>query len=462
MEVWLTNREPGRLLTSDRNSTFYRDSHRNSGGKGAGGSVVCFLLVLLVTLFPLTTMAESIDLTAMSLEELMEIEITSAARKPQKLSNTAAAAFIITQEDIKRSGVTTVMDALRMAPGIHVAQIDGNKWAVTARGFNGRFANKLLVLMDGRSIYSHFTSGVLWEEQDIMLEDVERIEVIRGPGGSVWGANAVNGIINIITKSAADTQGTLLSGGGGTHERVFGTVRHGGTIGANTQYRVFAKAADRGGFEELSGEEGNNDWKTRMAGFRADGVLANDDTWRFHGNLRAESMEQNYGNLTLTPPYQEEIISESDAAGGYLMGHWNHRSTNGSEASLQMYYAHDHYDDINTQVMEDTIDVDFQHRFDLGRYHEITWGLGYRFIRTDTDPGLRVHFEPERMGDNLFSAFVQDQIELLDDAVAVTLGSKFEHNDYTGFEIQPTARNPVEHRYGQHTVGCRIPCGEDA
>ena len=382
----------------------------------------------------------AMDLTSLSLEELMDIEITSVARRPQKLSETAAAAFIITQEDIRRSGVTTIMDALRMAPGIQVAQIDGNKWGVTARGFNGRFANKLLVLMDGRTIYSPFFSGVLWESQDIPLEDIERIEVIRGPGASVWGANAVNGIINIITKSARNTQGATLVAGGGTHERAFGSARYGGKIGRDTYYRLFAKASDRDSFDEASGLNGNNDWQHKRAGFRLDGHLSEADEWTWQGSVHKGDAGQSYGAPFFDFPYQRTIFSDSEMEGGYLMGRWMHQSAKGSESALQLYYTHEKFDDLSADVREDTVDMDFQHRFALGSSQEITWGAAYRFTRLEADPGVRVSFIKGSQRDDLFSAFFQDEIELVRDSVLLTIGSKFEHNDYTGIEIQPSAR----------------------
>jgi iron complex outermembrane recepter protein len=381
-----------------------------------------------------------IDLTDMSLEELMDVEISSVARSPRKLLETPAAAFVITQEDIRRSGVTTIMDALRMAPGIQVAQIDGNKWAITARGFNARFANKLLVLMDGRTIYSPFFSGVIWEGQDIILEDIERIEIIRGPGAAIWGANAVNGIINIITKSARDTQGGMVTAGGGTHERAFGETRYGGKAGEDVYYRLFARVADRTGFDEVSGKEGNNDWKNQSAGFRLDWDPSGTDEMNFHGNIRTATLGQSYATPLLIPPYSEESRTDADGFGGYLLGRWSHRTSLDSEIALQLYYSRDQFDDINAEVMDDTIDIDFQHRFVPLEAHEITWGLAYRSVRTDTEDGLGVSFDPHKRRGDLFSAFLQDEIALVKDQVFLSMGAKFEHNDYTGTEIQPSAR----------------------
>jgi len=193
------------------------------------------------------------DVTELSIEDLMEQKVTSVAKTEQAFSDTAAATFVITQDDLRRSGVTNIPEALRMVPGVQVARIDSNKWAITARGFNGRFANKLLVLIDGRTVYTPSFSGVYWETQDLVLEDIERIEVIRGPGASVWGANAVNGIINIITKSAEDTQGGLISLTAGDEERVIAGVRYGGPLGEQGYYRIYGKHFERDGLARRLG-----------------------------------------------------------------------------------------------------------------------------------------------------------------------------------------------------------------
>ena len=403
-----------------------------------------------------------IDLTSLSLEQLMDIEITSVARKPQKLAETPAAAFIITQEDIRRSGAMTIMHAIRMAPGVQVAQIDGNKWAVTARGANGRFANKLLVLMDGRTIYSPFFSGVLWESQDIPLEYIDRIEVIRGPGASVWGANAVNGIINIITQSAEDTQGATVVAGGGTHERAFGSAGYGGQLGESTHYRLFVKASDRGSFDEYSASDGNNDWQHKKAGFRLDGRLSESDEWSCRGSVHKGETGQSYTAPIFELPFQRKLYSDSEMEGGYLMGLWTHQFAKGSESALQLHYTHEKYDDLSADVREDTVDLDFQHRFSFGERQEITWGAAYRFTRLEADGGVRISFTKNSQHDDLFSAFFQDEIELVKDSVLLTIGSKFEHNDYTGTEIQPSARllweiNDIHTLWGSVSRAVRTP-----
>ncbi len=225
------------------------------------------------------------DLTKLSLEDLMDIEITSAAKKAQRLSEAAAAVFVITQEDIRRSGATSIPEALRMVPGLQVARIDANKWAVTSRGFNGRFSNKLLVLVDGRSVYTPLLSGVYWDMKDTLLEDIDRIEVIRGPGASLWGANAVNGVINIITKSAKDTQGGLIVAGAGTEEQGFGAIRYGGKVGEDIHSRFYVKYFDRDSGVLPSGEDGADEWDVLRAGFRIDWQGLGPDALTLQGDL---------------------------------------------------------------------------------------------------------------------------------------------------------------------------------
>jgi iron complex outermembrane receptor protein len=225
------------------------------------------------------------DLTAISLEELMDIEVTSVSKKEQQLSRAAAAIYVITQEDIRRSGASSIPEALRMVPGVQVARVNANWWAISARGFNGLAANKLLVLVDGRSVYSPVFSGVYWEVQDTLLEDIDRIEVIRGPGATMWGANAVNGVINIITKAAGQTQGGLVTVGGGNEERGFGGLRYGGPLGPNAHYRGHAKYFQRNHSFQEAGQGGVNDWGLLRGGFRMDMNLSPRDSLTLQGDV---------------------------------------------------------------------------------------------------------------------------------------------------------------------------------
>ncbi len=259
-----------------------------------GTSILAFLLI-----FSSHSQAEDSSddlLDDFSLEDLMDIEVTSVSKRPQKLSDTAAAVFVITNEDIKRSGVTNIPEALRMAPGMNVNKIDSNKWAVTARGFNDRYANKLLVMIDGRSVYDPNFSGTYWESRDVLLEDVERIEVIRGPGGTLWGANAVNGVINIITKHAADTQGGFVEVGAGTEEKGFVGARYGAELSEGTFGRAYVKAFERDQSKRASGEGSRDDWSTLQGGFRIDSQYSERDTFTLQGDLSTADLDNQLVN----------------------------------------------------------------------------------------------------------------------------------------------------------------------
>ncbi len=382
-------------------------------------------------------------LLSLSIEELLRLEITSAAKKPQTISNTAAAIFVITQEDIRRCGATSIPEALRLAPGVNVARLDGNKWAITIRGFNGRFANKLLVLMDGRSVYTPLFSGVYWDVQDTLLEDIERIEVIRGPGATLWGANAINGVINIITKHSENTQGLLLKGGYGSEEEGFGSVRYGGPIGKAGNYRAYIKFFNRDGFESLEGEEAADDWNAFRGGVRYDGRLGARDTLTVQGDAYSGSEGQTDENLSLLPPTFRAISdSDTDFSGSNILLRWQRTFSTSSDMALQAYYDHTKRDEIAlAKETRDTLDIDFQHRFPLGKRQEIIWGLGYRTSWDDIDSREpTIIISDNSQTDQMASFFVQDEIALKNDLLRLILGTKVEHNDYTGFEFQPNAR----------------------
>lgn len=251
------------------------------------------------------------QLLALSIEELMQVEVTSVSRRAQKLSQTPSAIFVITQDDIRRSGATSIPEVLRMAPGVDVARVGTDKWSISIRGFNGRFANKLQVLIDGRSVYTPLFSGVIWSQQDTMLEDVERIEVIRGPGATVWGANAVNGVINIITKKAADTQGLLFAAGGGSFEQGFVGARYGGMLGDNTPFRVYAKAFSRDHSTTLAGASARDDWQSIRAGFRVDHARGIDQL-TLQGDIFANRIGDSLMQPSLIAPFSRLDIVDAN------------------------------------------------------------------------------------------------------------------------------------------------------
>ena len=379
------------------------------------------------------------DLTELSLEELMQKTVTSVSRKPQRLSRAAAAVFVITAEDIRRSGALSIAEALRLAPGLEVARINANQWAITSRGFNNRLANKMLVLMDGRTVYTPLFSGVYWEVQDTLLEDIDRIEVIRGPGAALWGSNAVNGVINIITKSARDTQGGLLTVGGGTEERGFGAVRYGAQWGEDFQARAYVKSWRRDGQVDPTGRDTPDDSQSTQAGFRLDGALSNQDAITVQGDIYQGDADQTLTFSTLTPPYTTTFAEQADFSGGNLQARWRHAFSATSELEAQIYYDRMERDEATGRQTQDTFDFDLQHRLAWSEDQDIIWGLGYRFTQDRIRNSPYVGLIPDHRDLNLFSAFIHDEIKL-EEQLFLTLGARFEHNDYTGFEIQPNAR----------------------
>ena len=370
----------------------------------------------------------------------MDITITSVSKKSQKIADAAAAIYVISQDDIRRSGVTTIADALRMVPGVQVARIDSNKWAVTSRGFNGRFANKLLVLMDGRSLYTPFFIGVYWEVQDTVLEDIERIEVIRGPGAALWGANAVNGVINIITKSADKTKGALVSTGGGSSETAFVTARYGATVTDATHLRLYAKHQERDGFVDASGNDTNDAWHTTQGGFRLDSHLTDHDSLTIQGDYYDGRLNETNTLYDLNSPYKHDVPHGTGVNGGNLLTRWQRVLSDTDNLSLQLYYDHSERAMLVSPQKFNTVDLDFQHRFSLGNYQDIVWGLGYRFSQYEVVNTPTLSFDQQRVTNNLFSSFLHDEITLIPSTLSLIVGSRFEHNDYSHFDVQPNGR----------------------
>lgn len=401
-----------------------------------------FILLLVAMTITSAAQEPGTDLTKTSLEDLMDLEVTSVSKKEEKLFQTAAAVYVITQEEIRRSGLTTLPELLRLVPGLHVGQIDGNKWAVSARGFNGRFANKLLVLIDGRSIYSPKTTGVYWESQDMALEQIERIEVIRGPGGTVWGANAVNGVINIITKRAEERQGGLITAGGGTVETGFGTVQYGGQINRQAYYSVQAKYFKRSGLVDAVGRKANDGQQALRGGGRIDWQLTEKDELSLQGDIYRSDLREMSSNISPAAPFAPFTITPGQLTGGYVLGRWTRDFSERSSMALQVYYDRIHRLVFDVDETINTFDLDFQHRFALGRRHDIVWGGGYRVVADHNDSNSRtpVQTNPTEQTAGLGNVFIEDEITIIDNRLKLAVGSKIERNDYTGFEIQPSVR----------------------
>jgi iron complex outermembrane receptor protein len=362
----------------------------------------------------------------LSLEDLVNLKVTSVSKKEEKLDDAAAAIFVLSNDDIRRSGATTVADALRLVPGLQVAAIDSSDWAVSARGFNSQFANKLLVMIDGRTVYSPLFSGVYWDVQQVMLDDVDRIEVIRGPGATVWGANAVDGVISILSKSARDTQGGLVYGGGGDEHLALGGARYGGQIDEDTYYRVYSMYQLNNDFPLADGKSADDSWDLEQAGYRVDHYTHSDGQWTWQADAYAGNLDDDTGDMN----------------GFNTLGRWSRTISDRSSYEVQAYIDHTYRNDSLAVISLDTADLSFQHTFGLGERNDVIWGLGYRF--TDTrfqkvnTPGTTIL--NDNISLNLFSAFVQDEFKIIPDKLTYTLGTKIEHNDFTGFEVQPSTR----------------------
>jgi iron complex outermembrane recepter protein len=378
------------------------------------------------------------DLSHLGLEDLMKIEVTTASKSAQPWLNVPAAVYVLTNEEIRRSGATNVPDALRLVPGVHVAQVDASKWMVSIRGFSSRFANKLLVLIDGRTVYTPLFSGVYWDTQDVVLEDVDRIEVIRGPGATLWGANAVNGIINIITKSAAETQGTLVSALAGTEERVQGTIRHGGQISDETFYRVYARYVERDSSRSPLGGQGSDRWSATQGGVRLDWENESGDRLVMRGDVRGGTLGQTTNRPVLAPPYVQPTDDRYHASSYSGLARYETQRAGGS-TGVQLYFERSIRNAVEIEESRSTFDLDVQHAFPSGGAHTFMVGAGYRQTQDRLGSTALVSVRNPERTDRLWSAFVQDEIRLSRKA-GLTLGVKLEHNDYSGVEVQPNAR----------------------
>ena len=393
------------------------------------------------------------DVTAMSVEDLMNMQVTSVSKRAQKVGDAPAAVFVITQEDIQRSGARNIPELLQMVPGLEVARIDENKWAIGSRGFNGRFDDKLLVLIDGRSVYTPLFSGVYWDVQDVMLEDVDRIEVIRGPGATLWGANAVDGVINIITKPAKDTQSGLIKAGGGDEELTADGVRYGGHVGDKGYYRAYVKGFDFGSSTSMTGANAQDGWYQTSGGFRSDWTLSSKDSLTVQGQMYHSRDGETLTIPSLSAPYSSTFPNTGNYSGGNLLSRWDHSFAN-SSISLQAYFDRTNYADPNLFVDHESVyDIDFQHDFHVGKMHDIVWGAGYRSIQDRNDPTFTVTVQPGKGEYNQFNAFLQDEISFLDGRLRLTLGSKLDHNDFTGFEFEPNMRLLVNLSQNQSVWG---------
>ena len=379
------------------------------------------------------------DYLQLSLQDLLSVEVTSVSKTEQSLRDVATAVYVIDSEDIRRSGATSIPEILSIVPGVNVGRITGQHWAVSARGFNDQRANKLLVLLDGRSIYSPFYGGVFWDMQDVLFEDIDRIEVIRGPGGTIWGANAVNGIINIITRHTKETQGSFIKGTFGNEIKSILSGRHGKQIDGNSFYRVYAKRTNKDGTLSFDGTDEDNDIEFLQTGFRYDSTLHNNNTLTFQGDIyRGEVEFTDSGSLPF-PPFSVTADGE-DLSGGNIMARWEHPLTEGGRFKLQAYIDQTRRDSIILDNKITTYDVEFQHQLPLKGAHALIWGGNFRHIKDTTSDVFTIQVEDDVRENDLASIYLQDEIDLAAYYSKLTLGTKIEHNEYSGTEIQPSAR----------------------
>lgn len=396
-------------------------------------------VLCLVVAIPALAQEARTGLGDFSLEDLMQVEVTSVSKKPQRLANVAAAVHVITAEDIRLSGAQSIPEALRLAPGVDATRISGDRWAVSIRGFASRLSNKLLVLVDGRNIYSPAFSGVIWESLQFPLEDVERIEVLRGPAATMWGANGVNGVINVITKSAAATQGGQAVIGRGTVEGGYGRVRWGGqNTDSSVFYRSYGAVQHANSQNAIGGGDGQDGFRHQSAGFRIDGYRMDGAHWDLSGDFYTVD-----SRLLTTLSLPNTLIPNPDQEthrGLALRARYEKPLADGGNLQFQVAATHnDNTVGLLANDLRDTFDFDLQHRFKLGEGHEIIWGGTYRFTSDTMAPTSLVTMDETSRRTSTFGLFGQDEITLAD-TWRLTLGLRLDHNEFTGWETQPDAR----------------------
>lgn len=381
------------------------------------------------------------DLSNLSLEELLDVEVSLVSRHAQRLLDAPASVFVLTRRDIERSGLSSIPELLRLVPGMQVERINASRWAISARGFAGQFANKLLVLMDGRSAYTPLFSGTWWDMQDLVLDDIERIEVIRGPGGTNWGANAVNGVVNVVTRKAGDTHGNYLQTRIGNEERVITSLRHGGELEPGVDYRIGAKYRDTESTHDAADRSAGDEAQSGLLDFRLDGANGSGRQWTLSGGML--QIDEFGGERTpaFSPPYYSDALAHTHGITGHLLARAEWTGEDGAVTTLQGYYdGIDRQEGTLFRERRHTVDVDLQHRFAGGGDHQLTAGIGYRLTVDSADPGPLITAVDEHAQKHLFSAFARDEYWLCRDLLQLDLGLKYEHNDFTGHELQPEIR----------------------
>ncbi len=381
------------------------------------------------------------DLTRLSLENLsgLNVTVTSSAKEKESLRDATSAIFVITQEDIHNSGLQHVADLLRMVPGLLVSRVNANEWAISSRGFNSQYNNKMLVLVDGRSVYQSTIGGVEWNELDSMLEDIDRIEVIRGPGGTLWGANAVNGVINIITKDSKITQGVYATSLTGSNTGSMAALRYGGKIGDDLYYRIYGQTENEGSFQTTTGQNAQDSWTAQRAGFRTDLHEVAD-----HLTLEGEYQLGNFDNPVndfnpLTLQYSGNYMNDEVDRDDHLLAHWTHTFSDNSEGNLLVYYDQVHLlATDNAGSLLNNFDAELQYRFQLNSWNEVTWGGDFSNVSDDHPGAIFSFFSPQQTSLNTYGLLLNDKATLVDNHLYLTAGVNLENNPYTGNEWEPS------------------------
>jgi iron complex outermembrane receptor protein len=374
------------------------------------------------------------DFADLSLEDLMNVQVTSVSKQAEKISTAPAAVTVITQNDMQRSGLNSIPEFLRLVPGMDVGRLNANQWAISARGFNGQFADNLLVLMDGRSVYTPVHGGVVWNSIDYPLADLDRVEVIRGPGATLWGSNAVNGVVNIITKPADQTQGLLLESRIGT-DQSDGDVRYGGKIDDTTWFRGYAKYGYTGSFPLPSGDLDHDQWQTMQTGFRIDRYLTPIDTATLQGDFNQQQAKERFLGVL-----GGESDGNADTLGGNVIARWTHCPSVREETSLQFYYTGQNNKTSPAGYREADFDLEFQNRFPLGDRQDITWGVGGRNSQVAFLALPQSSFAPSHFDEYIVNGFIQDQIAIVPDRLSASIGTKLEYNNLTNLQVEPGTR----------------------
>jgi iron complex outermembrane recepter protein len=416
-----------------------QSSSRNWIKCGAG-----FALVLTATLADATDTnppsKSTNDLESLTLEQLVNVKVTSVSKQETDLFASPAAISVVNADDIRRLGITSIAEALRLVPGMDVAQIDANEWAVSARGFNGEFGRDLLVLIDGRTVYSPSSAGVFWNSQDIVMEDLDRIEVIRGPGATLWGANAVDGVINVISKTAKETQGLLISASAGSVEQDAATVRYGGELASNFYYRVYAERSDMSDFDDSNGKSAGDAWNSTQGGFRADWEPPSQNILTLQGDYYSSEAGKPTDRVSLAPPAVSLITETEYNQGGNILARWTRDLSDSAQLTLQTYFDHVEQGDGFGIEHLNTYDIALQDRFSLGSWNEFVCGTGYRYQAVENTPSFELTWLPETQYIRLFNIFAQDDIKIVPDRLHFTMGTKFEDNSLVQWEVEPNGR----------------------